>query len=236
MEKHVKLSATEYRYIVRVAGKDVDGGKKLIVALSEIKGIGFNFAQVLLNTLQIDPNVRVGFLSESEVGVIENGIRNPEKIGLPQWFLNRRKDMEAGINTHIITTDWDVTVHNDIEREKDVMSWRGFRHMMGLKVRGQRTRTTGRKGGAVGVKKTGRLMPTAVPAEGAAAAPAAVGKEAPAAKGGAATAPAAGGKEAPAAKGGAAAAGAKPAAAPAGKEAPKAKEEPKKPGKDKGGK
>ena len=217
MEKHVKLSATEYRYIVRVAGKDVDGGKKLIVALSEIKGIGFNFAQVLLNTLQIDPNVRVGFLSESEVGVIENGIRNPEKIGLPQWFLNRRKDVEAGINAHIITSDWDVTVHNDIEREKDVMSWRGFRHMMGLKVRGQRTRTTGRKGGAVGVKKTGRLMPTAVPAEGAAAAPAAGGKEAPAAKGGAA-------------------AGAKPAAAPAGKEAPKAKEEPKKPGKDKGGK
>lgn len=235
MEKHVKLSATEYRHIVRVTGKDVDGSKKLIVALSEIKGIGFNFAQVLLNTLQIDPNVRVGFLSESEVGVIENGIRNPEKIGLPQWFLNRRSDVEVGTNAHIISTDWDVTVHNDIEREKDVMSWRGFRHMMGLKVRGQRTRTTGRKGGAVGVKKTGRLMPTAAPAEGEAAAPAA--------KGAAATAPAAGGKEAPAAKGAAPAAkgaapaaGAKPAAAPAGKEAPKGKEEPKKPGKDKGGK
>ncbi len=232
MSEALELSSTEYRYIVRIAGKDVDGGKKLIVALSEVKGIGFNFAQVLLNTLQIDPELRVGFLSESEVSVIENGIKNPEKVGIPQWFLNRRKDVESGTTGHIITTDWDVAVHNDIEREKGVMSWRGFRHMMGLKVRGQRTRTTGRKGGAVGVKKVGRLMPTAAlgeAAEGEAAAPA--GKEAPGAKGAAAPA----GKEAPGAKGAAApAGGAKQPGAPA-KETPKGKEE-SKPAKDKGGK
>ena len=199
----------------------------------------------MLNTLQIDPELRVGFLSESEVSVIENGIKNPEKVGIPQWFLNRRKDVESGTTTHIITTDWDVTVHNDIEREKGVMSWRGFRHMMGLKVRGQRTRTTGRKGGAVGVKKVGKLMPTAALGEAAEAAAAPAGKEASAAKGAAAPA----GKEAPGAKGAAAPAGkeapgAKGAAAPAGgakqpgapaKEAPKGKEEPK-PAKDKGGK
>lgn len=220
----MKLSASEYRHIVRIAGKDIDGSKKLIVALSEIKGIGFNFAQALLNALKVDPNVRVGLLTESEVSVIEEGMKNPEKIGLPQWFLNRRKDVERGANTQLITSDWDVAVHNDIEREKGVMSWRGFRHMMGLKVRGQCTRTTGRKGGAVGVKKTGRLLPTAAPAEGAVA-----GKEAaPAAGGKGAPAPAAtaGGKEAPAAKPG--------AAAPA-KEAPKTDTKAK-PAPEKGGK
>lgn len=222
----LELSATEYRHIVRIAGKDVDGSKKLIVALSEIKGIGFNFAQVLLNTLQIDPDVRVGFLSENEVGVIENGIKNPEKVGMPQWFLNRRKDVETGTTAHAITSDWDIVVHNDIEREKGVLSWRGFRHMMGLKVRGQRTRTTGRKGGAVGVKKVGKIMPTAAPAEGAAAATAT------------AAAPAAAGKEATAKGGAAPAAGAKEGAAPAKeapKEAPKTKEQPK-PAPSKGGK
>jgi small subunit ribosomal protein S13 len=224
------LSASEYRYIVRIAGKDVDGSKKLVVAISEISGVGFNFAHVLLNTLKIDPNARVGFLSEKDVSEIESGIRDPIKIGMPTWFLNRRKDFETGSTKQVITSDWDMIVKNDIEREKGVMSWRGFRHMMGLKVRGQRTRTTGRKGGAVGVKKTGRLLPTAAPgapgapAAGEAAPAGAPGTAAPAGKG-AAPAPAAGKAAAPAAP-------ASKGAAPA-KEAPK--EAPKKPA-EKGGK
>ena len=205
------MSASEYRYIVRIAGKDVDGSKKLVVALSEIKGIGFNFAQVLLNTLKIDPNVRIGLLSEKDISEIEDGIRDPVKIGLPRWFLNRRNDLETGSTKHIITSDWDLMVKNDIEREKGVMSWRGFRHMMGLKVRGQCTRTTGRKGGAVGVRKTGKMIPTAVPG-----APGAPGAEAAPAAGAAPAAAPAGKGALPAAK----------AAAPA-KEAPK--EAPKKP-------
>lgn len=222
------MSASEYRYIVRIAGKDVDGSKKLVVAISEIRGVGFNFAQVLLNTLKIDPNARVGFISEKDISEIETGIRDPTKVGMPTWFLNRQKDFETGSTKQIITSDWDIMVKNDIEREKGVLSWRGFRHMMGLKVRGQRTRTTGRKGGAVGVKKTGKLLPTAAPgapgapATGEAAATAAPGAAAPAGKGAA---------SAPAAKG-AAPTGKAPAAAPA-KEAPK--EAPKKPA-EKGGK
>lgn len=207
------MSASEYRHIVRIAGKDVDGSKKLVVAVSEIRGVGFNFAQVLLNTLKIDPNVRVGFLSEKDISEIESGIRDPAKIGLPRWFLNRQKDVETGSTKHIITSDWDIMVKNDIEREKGVMSWRGFRHMMGLKVRGQCTRTTGRKGGAVGVKKTGRVLPTGAPG-----APGAPGAEAaPAAKGAPATATATAPPAAPAGKG----------AAPVAKPAAPAKEAPK---------
>ncbi|MFQ5920610.1 MAG: 30S ribosomal protein S13 [Nitrososphaerales archaeon] len=171
------MSASEYRHIVRIAGKDVDGSKNVVIALSEIRGIGFNLAYALLNALGFDPNARVGFLSEKQVSDIEDGIRDPLKLGLPQWFLNRRKDIETGSDMHIIASDWDIMVRNDIEREKQVMSWRGFRHMFGLKVRGQRTRTTGRKGGAVGVKKAGKITPTAA-APGAAPAP---GETAPAA-------------------------------------------------------
>jgi len=44
----------------------------------------------------------------------------------------------------LITSDIAFTVRNDIEREKTSGSWRGIRHMFGLKVRGQRTRCTGR--------------------------------------------------------------------------------------------
>jgi len=56
-----------------------------------------------------------------------------------------------------------------------VYSWRGYRHMFGLRVRGQCTRTTGRKGGAVGVKKV-VMRPT-----GGAGAPGAEAKDAGAA-------------------------------------------------------
>jgi small subunit ribosomal protein S13 len=147
------LSASEYKHILRIAGKDIEGSKKLIVALSEIKGLGHNFAQVLIQSLNINPNMRVGFLTENDIREVEQAISNPAKTGIPQWYLNRRKNMDDGSNYHMITSDLDFASSNDIEREKLVMSWRGYRHMFGLRVRGQCTRTTGRRGGAVGVKK-----------------------------------------------------------------------------------
>jgi small subunit ribosomal protein S13 len=166
------LSASEYKHILRIAGKDIEGGKKLIVALSEIKGVGYNFAQVLIQSLNINPNMRVGLLTENEIREIEQAISNPARAGIPQWYLNRRKNMDDGSNNHMITSDLDFAASNDIEREKLVMSWRGYRHMFGLRVRGQCTRTTGRRGGAVGVKKV-KVMPGAAPAApGAPAAPA----------------------------------------------------------------
>jgi small subunit ribosomal protein S13 len=154
------LSATEYKHITRVAGKDIEGSKKIVVALSEIRGIGSNLAQVILQSLNINPSLRIGFLTDKEITEIETAIRNPSRIGIPSWYLNRQKDMDSGGNNHFITSDLDFAVSSDIEREKSVMSWRGYRHMFGLKVRGQCTRTTGRRGGAVGVKKSGKTFPT----------------------------------------------------------------------------
>jgi small subunit ribosomal protein S13 len=170
------LSVSEYKHILRISGKDIDGSKKLIVALSEIKGVGYNFAQVLTQSLNINPNMRVGFLNENEIRDIEQAISNPASAGFPQWYLNRRKNMDDGSNHHLITSDLDFAASNDIEREKLVMSWRGYRHMFGLRVRGQCTRTTGRKGGAVGVKKV-KMMPGATAPAAAAPAAAAGGKE-----------------------------------------------------------
>jgi small subunit ribosomal protein S13 len=115
--------------------------------------------------------MRVGFLTENDIREIEQAISNPAKAGIPQWYLNRRKNMDDGSNSHVITSDLDFAASNDIEREKLVMSWRGYRHMFGLRVRGQCTRTTGRRGGAVGVKKV-KAMPGAAPTAAAAGAPA----------------------------------------------------------------
>jgi len=166
------LSEKEYEHIVRIVGNDILGDRKAIVGLTQIRGIGYTFANAILDSLKIDSNIYIGNLSDSQVQSIEKIIKNPSLSNFPIWFLNRRKDLETGENLHLITSDIALTVRNDIEREKSVNSWRGIRHMFGLKVRGQRTRTSGRKGGAVGVKKGGKILPP-----GAAGAP---GAEAPA--------------------------------------------------------
>ena len=153
-------------------GNDIPGAKKAIVGLTQIKGIGYNFATAILDTLKINTNTNIGFLSESNVQSIEKLITNPIAGNFPVWFINRRKDIETGANRHLLTSDIPFTLRNDIERERTTNSWRGYRHMFGLKVRGQCTRTTGRKGGAVGVAKAGKPAP-AQAAAAAAAAPAA---------------------------------------------------------------
>jgi small subunit ribosomal protein S13 len=170
------LSSQEYRHIVRIAGKDILGTKKTIIGISQVKGMGYNFAKSILDILKINPNSNIGFLTESQVEEIEKIMKNPSVVSIPSWFLNRRKDIDSGKDLHLITSDIDFNVRNDIEREKTMSSWRGFRHTYGLKVRGQRTRTTGRKGGAVGVRKGGKVLPAGAPAEGEA--PAASGQAA----------------------------------------------------------
>ena len=169
----------------------------MIVGLTQIRGVGYMFANTILNVLKINPNQRIGHLSPEQVNSIESIIKNPSASNFPSWFLNRRKDVETGEDKHLLTSDIAFTVRNDVEREKTSGSWRGIRHMFGLKVRGQRTRCTGRKGGAVGVAKGGKVMPTREGASGAEGAPAAGAEGAPAA--GAEGAPAAGAEGAPAA-------------------------------------
>lgn len=153
------MSLEEFKYILRIAGKDIDGSKKSIVALSEVKGVGYNLAQVVLQSLNINPYLRIGFLTDADLAEIENALKNIQTVGVPTWYLNRRKDMDSGTDIHLITSDLEFTQSNDIEREKSVMSWRGYRHMFGLRVRGQCTRTTGRKMTSVGVKKASAKAP-----------------------------------------------------------------------------
>jgi small subunit ribosomal protein S13 len=136
-------------------GNDIPGERKSLVGLTQIKGIGYNFATAILDTLKINTNSNIGNLTDDNVKAIEKLILDPIGGNFPTWFLNRNKDIETGANLHLLTSDIPFTLRNDIERERITASWRGYRHLSGLKVRGQRTRTSGRKGGAVGVAKGG---------------------------------------------------------------------------------
>ncbi|NWG09735.1 MAG: 30S ribosomal protein S13 [Nitrososphaerales archaeon] len=145
--------SSEFKHIVRVSGKDLGGMKKVAVALTDIKGMGYNLANSIVNALKIDSRTRLGNLSDKQIFEIQECLKDPTKVGIPFFMLNHRKDPETGTNTHYIGSDLDLAMKTEIEREKTLLSWRGVRHSFGLKVRGQHTRTTGRKGRAVGVKK-----------------------------------------------------------------------------------
>lgn len=142
----------EFRHILRITDTDIDGTLKVPYALTKIKGISLSLANAILKKAGINPEKRAGFLTEAEVEKIEKIIKEPTKTGLPNWLLNRRKDLETGKNMHLISADLALRVKMDIDKMKSIKSWRGYRHAYGLKVRGQRTKTTGRKGKTVGVR------------------------------------------------------------------------------------
>jgi small subunit ribosomal protein S13 len=143
----------EFRHILRIIDKDVDGTLVAPYALKKVKGISLSIANAILKKANINPNTRAGFLTETEVDKIEEIIKEPTKYGIPNWLINRRKELETGKDKHLISADLVLRTKTDIEQMKEIKSWRGYRHAYGLKVRGQRTKTTGRSGKALGVKK-----------------------------------------------------------------------------------
>jgi small subunit ribosomal protein S13 len=102
---------------------------------------------------RLDPEMRTGYLSDSQAKELERIIQDLSKIGIPSWLLNRRKDIATGKDIHLIGPDLKLATRMDIERMKATKSWKGIRHALGLKARGQHTRTTGRTGQTVGVSK-----------------------------------------------------------------------------------
>ncbi len=134
-------------------GTDVQGTLKTVYALTGIKGISLRLSNAILKKAGVNPDVRVGFLAETEINKIEEIIKQPTKYGLSSWLFNKRKNGKTGKDIHLTSADLVLRTKMDIDEAKEIRSWRGYRHAYGLKVRGQRTKTTGRAGKALGVKK-----------------------------------------------------------------------------------
>ncbi|MCI0497630.1 MAG: 30S ribosomal protein S13, partial [Thermoplasmata archaeon] len=95
---------------------------------------------------------RMGDLDDESVERIAEIIEDIPDI-TPGWMMNRQKDYDAGTDTHAIGMDLDILGKEDIERMKRVRCYRGIRHERGKKVRGQRTKSNGRKGKTIGVSR-----------------------------------------------------------------------------------
>ena len=144
-----------YKHIVRVANVDVQGSRPIRIALTEIKGIGINLADIVCITAGIDKVEKAGNLNEEQVKKLNQVVENLASHGLPTWLFNRRKDYDTGADIHLLTGNVSFYRENDIKRLKKIKSLKGIRHGKGLPVRGQRTKSHFRtnKGKVVGVAK-----------------------------------------------------------------------------------
>ncbi|SCG85908.1 30S ribosomal protein S13 [Methanobacterium congolense] len=148
--------AEDFKHMVRIARRDVDGNKTIENALADIKGVGRALSMAVCTSAGFDAEQKIGYLSDDEVTRIEEAVKNPQKYDIPEWMLNRRNDYETGKTEHLIESDLDMRLREDLNRMKKVRSYKGRRHEVGLPVRGQRTKSTFRKGKSVGVSRRRR--------------------------------------------------------------------------------
>ena len=144
----------DFKHLVRISRKDVDGNKTIEHALTDIKGVGVSLSRSMCLTLGLDLNSKIGCIADEDVLKIEEILENPQKFNIPDWMLNRREDYETGDNIHLIESDLDMTLRDDLNRMKKTRSYKGRRHEVGLPVRGQRTKSTFRHSSTVGVKRS----------------------------------------------------------------------------------
>lgn len=144
--------------LIRILGTDIPGEMNIYSGLTRIKGISWAFSNAICNALKLDKMRKISSLTQKEIDDIIAIIKKPP---FPGWMLDRRKDLETGQDRHLVTTDLELQREFDIRRLKGIKSLRGWRHVLGQPVRGQRTRSHFRKGRAVGVQKAKVRLPPA---------------------------------------------------------------------------
>lgn len=149
MNPEIKQEKNEVT-LVRILSTDIPGNKKILTGLTKIKGISWAFSNAVCNVLKIDKNRKIDDLTKEEIEKISSFITRPK---LPEFILNRRKDIETGETKHLIGSDLILQREFDIKRLKKMRCYRGLRHSQGQPVRGQKTRSHFRSNKSVGVTK-----------------------------------------------------------------------------------
>lgn len=104
--------------MARVAGLEIPNDKRLWVSLMNVYGVGEKSAKTICEETKVNPEIFVKDLSETELDLIRG-------------YLDKNFEVEGELRQKIF---------RNIKRLKDIKSYRGTRHKIGLPVRGQRTR------------------------------------------------------------------------------------------------
>jgi small subunit ribosomal protein S13 len=125
----------------RIVGINIPDQKRIIIALTYIYGIGLSLSRKILASAKINPSTKAKDLSAEEINRLKEMIEKNYKV-------EGEKRREKMFN---------------LKRLKDIGCWRGMRHIKGLPVRGQRTRTNSRtvRGNVRKTVGSGRKAPPA---------------------------------------------------------------------------
>jgi small subunit ribosomal protein S13 len=142
----------DIKYFVRIGTTDLDGTKSVRVALTGIKGVGRHTSSVISRMAKVNEYSTLGRLDEDGVNRLRAAI---DQYGtkVPAWMTNRPKDVYTGESKHLLGADVAMAKDDDVNMMRKIRCYKGIRHETGQKVRGQRTKSTGRTGATVGVKK-----------------------------------------------------------------------------------
>ena len=103
----------DFKYIVRLANTDIDGEKTFVRGLTSIKGVGMHISVLIANETSIDKYVKMGDLTDAQIEKIQKALDNITNSA-PGWMLNRRKDSETGEDIHLIGSDIDMRLRDEI--------------------------------------------------------------------------------------------------------------------------
>ncbi len=106
----------------RIAGVNIPENKQILIALTHIYGIGLSLSKKILKQADINSMKKASDLSSEEVNKIKE-------------VLEKRYKVEGDLRRMVMMS---------VKRLKDIGAWRGMRHIKGLPVRGQRTKTNNR--------------------------------------------------------------------------------------------
>mmetsp|Transcript_1380 Transcript_1380/g.1975 ORF Transcript_1380/g.1975 Transcript_1380/m.1975 type:complete len:144 (+) Transcript_1380:189-620(+) len=137
----------------RVLNTNIDGRRRVMYALTAIPGVGRRFANIACKKAGVNMEKRAGELTPDEVEKIVAIIQNPKQFKIPSWFLNRQKDYKTGKYQQAFANTLQQKLREDLERLKKIRAHRGLRHYWGIRVRGQHTKSTGRRGKTMAANK-----------------------------------------------------------------------------------
>lgn len=106
----------------RISGVDIPNEKPVRISLRYIFGIGKTAALEICEKVGIDPQIRANKLTEDQLSKIGSVLESDYTV---EGQLRRQ-------------------IQQNINRLKEIGSYRGYRHRRGLPVRGQRTKTNAR--------------------------------------------------------------------------------------------
>ena len=140
----------DIQYFVRIGQTDLDGTQSVERALTDMNGVGRRVARIIADRAGVDRRELLGGLDEETIDEIVDLVEGyAEEV--PEWLTNHQNDFFDGETTHEVGNDLEMTRRQDINRMKMIDSYKGVRHKRGQKVRGQRTKSTGRTEGTIGV-------------------------------------------------------------------------------------